>query len=287
MPTNSDVFDILAQAKRCTVFIGRPSDGTHPNWLATGCLVEVGQACHLVTAKHVVVDVVSGERTDGGLFAFYNLVGGRVAGRRIAQVKDQGFDWVFHEDPSVDLAAIPLPIKLGQDDVFMVPDTRFAPLATLEETWDLIYVAYQPGAERPGRVSPVLRTGMLSRKDEDGSFLIDGAAFPGNSGCPVFVKPTGTRLLRAGVRMGGDPEAFQLAGIIGAYIPYMEEAVSRQTGLTRILFQENTGLSRVWSSDRLRELIDSKPFRDQVAKAPEYKEDPAPGPNPFSSVIDE
>jgi hypothetical protein len=269
-PAPRPVFDLLPLVKKSVVYLGKPV-GDDPNWFATGFLTVTGGTNQLVTAKHAVLDSLR-DRHDAGVVAYYNTLDGRLAGRRVSQVQEQGFNWVFHPDPGVDLAAIPIPLQLeGQDDVGLVPDEVHIKLADLEETWDVIYPTFQPGTQDVGNVAPVLRSGMISRKNSDGTYLIDGQAFPGNSGSPVFVKPQGMRITKKGALFGGDPFALRFAGIIGAYIPYEDRAVSVQTGQTRVVFQENTGLSLVWSSDRLRELFDCPEFSAQLKRASSYK----------------
>jgi hypothetical protein len=261
-----NVYDWLSLVKKSVVFLGVPTDLQTPNWMATGFLLLVSNCFHLVTAKHVVVDPDSEKRVDTGLCVFHNLKRGGVVGRPLSLIRDKGLDWVFHENPEVDIAVIPINLELKDDDVMVVPQALFAPITSLDEMMDLVYVSYQPGAEEYGVVSPVLRSGMLCRINTDRTFLLDGSAFPGNSGCPVFVKPAPSRFLRSGVSLGGDPLAFRLVGLIGSYIPYQEVATSKQTGRPRVVFEENTGLSRVWSTDFLSEILASKPFTNQVGR---------------------
>ena len=52
-------------------------------------------------------------------------------------------------------------------------------------------------------------------------------------------------------------------GIVGAYLPYQDEAISRQTGELRVVFEENSGLSLVWSVNYLNEIIESDAFKKQ------------------------
>jgi hypothetical protein len=70
--------------------------------------------------------------------------------------------------------------------------------------------------------------------------------------------------LQTGTVLGHDPLAFGFVGLVGEYIPYQDIAISPQTGRRRVLFEENTGLTRVWSTDHLRELIGSPPFMNQI-----------------------
>jgi len=55
-------------------------------------------------------------------------------------------------------------------------------------------------------------------------------------------------------------------GIIGEYLPYQEVAISTQTGRKRVVFEENTGLSRVWSVNFIREIVESNTFKQQLDK---------------------
>ncbi|GAG99454.1 unnamed protein product, partial [marine sediment metagenome] len=55
-------------------------------------------------------------------------------------------------------------------------------------------------------------------------------------------------------------------GIIGEYIPYREIAISTQTGRPRVIFEENTGLSRVWSVPFIREILELGIFKEQLNK---------------------
>ena len=61
--------------------------------------------------------------------------------------------------------------------------------------------------------------------------------------------------------MGG-----KFIGIIGEYLPYQEVAISTQTGRPRVVFEENTGLSRVWSVNFIREIMESNTFKQQLDK---------------------
>jgi len=55
-------------------------------------------------------------------------------------------------------------------------------------------------------------------------------------------------------------------GIIGEYLPYQEVAISTQAGRKRVVFEENTGLSRVWSVNFIREIVESNTFKQQLDK---------------------
>jgi hypothetical protein len=58
----------------------------------------------------------------------------------------------------------------------------------------------------------------------------------------------------------------KFVGIIGEYLPYQEVAISIQTGRPRVVFEENTGLSKVWSVTFIKEIIESSTFKQQLYK---------------------
>ena len=60
----------------------------------------------------------------------------------------------------------------------------------------------------------------------DKTILIDAFAFPGNSGSPVFLKSSPIRYDTNTFNIGGDELGDKFIGIIGAYIPYEDVAVS-------------------------------------------------------------
>ena len=109
-------------------------------------------------------------------------------------------------------------------------------------------------------------TGMISSINEDKTFYIDGFAFPGNSGSPVFFKYDIKRFSETdrSFNIGADSLGGMFIGIIGEYVPYQEVATSTQTKRARVIFEENTGLSRVWSTGFLKDIEESPKFRQQI-----------------------
>ncbi len=83
------------------------------------------------------------------------------------------------------------------------------------------------------------------------TYFIDASVFPGNSGGPVVLRPEllsiqGTNAISKAM----------LIGIVRAYAPYRDEAVSKQTGMTRVVFEENSGLGAAHPMDMINEAID-------------------------------
>jgi len=63
-------------------------------------------------------------------------------------------------------------------------------------------------------------------------------------------------------------------GVVKAYIPYRDTAVSLQTGKTRITFEENSGLTKVVPIDRVQECIN----RFEASLPPETSLEAEPQP---------
>lgn len=281
--------EAIRQLKKTVVFIGEiheepnvpiPPDGVLVDidpkkiqFLATGFLVSVQGICHLVTAKHVVNQFIVPESKDGkvaqrfnddGMFIFYNRKDGKVGFRSIGYVKKiHSVNWIFHDDDKVDLAMIPFGIS-KEDDIRTMPDIMFLDTSKLQELYDVFFIAYQPGAQLQKRIAPIMRTGMISSINDDKTFYIDGFAFPGNSGSPVFLKYSVGRFSETGFDIGGDPLGGKFIGIVGEYIPYRDIAFSAQTKRPRVEFEENTGLSRVWSVNFLKHIEESPGFKQQL-----------------------
>lgn len=263
-----NIQQLIGDIKKTIVFLGDIRDNKTQLY-ATGFLVEIQDILHLITARHVVVDKDTGQIKDANMYAFFNLKSGGITTRPIKGVKEKlGVDWVFHKNAEVDIAIIPFGLDFQKDDVKAIPDNLFLPTDRdrLFELYDIFFLSYQPEVEFKKRISPIFRSGTISIINEDKTFYVDASAFPGNSGSPVFLKPSPIRFDEKGISIGGDPLGGKFIGIIGEYIPYREVAISVQTGRPRVTFEENTGLSRVWSVGFIKEIIESDAFRKQLNK---------------------
>lgn len=256
---------LIEEIKKTVVFLGRIDAEGKPQFYATGFLVTVQDIFHLVTAKHVVADLKTGDLRDTGLVVFLNAKGGGIQYRSIEELrKARNVKWVFHKNPGVDIAMIPFGIDQAKDDVKVIPDQLFLSSDRVFELYDVFFVSYQPGIEPGNKIAPIVRGGMVSIINADRTIHIDGSAFPGNSGSPVFLKPSPIRFDEGGISIGGDPLGGKFIGIIGEYITYHEVAISTQTGRPRVVFEENTGLSKVWTADFIQEIMTSAEFQQQV-----------------------
>jgi len=267
---NENVFSprLVDEIKKTVVFIGGVGKEEKPFYNATGFLVSIQNINHLITAKHVVQDLETGKLRDDEMLVFFNSKDGGIISRSIENIKQAGkVNWIFHKNAEVDIAIIPFGINLQKDDVKVVPDELFLLSDSIFELYDVFFLSYQPGIEPKIDISPVIRSGIISMINNDKSFYIDASAFPGNSGSPVFLKPSLIRFNEKGeISIGGDSLGGKFIGIVGEYVPYQEFAVSLKTGRTRVMFEENTGLSKVWSVEFIKEIIDSDIFKEQLNK---------------------
>jgi|Deesub1362B_J571_1020462.scaffolds.fasta_scaffold08641_2 hypothetical protein len=258
---------LLEEVKKTVVFLGKIDNQKNSQFYATGFLVSVQNIYHLLTAKHVVLNIKTGKLQDNEMFAFFNSKDGGIAYRSIKDIKrDFGINWIFHQNPEVDIGIIPFGLDPQKDDVKIIPDEMFLLSDDIFELYDVFFLSYQPGIKFQKRIAPIIRSGTISIINEDKTFYVDAPAFPGNSGSPVFLKPSPIRFVDNGISIGGDKLGGKFVGIIGEYIPYQEVAISTQTGRPRVIFEENTGLSKVWSVIFIREILKSNAFIEQLNK---------------------
>lgn len=173
------------------------------------------------------------------------------------------FPWVLHPDSDVDLAVLPI-------DAIEIPDglapDRFLTLRPHAVTVDdlrshdfsegneLFILGFPMGIAGMDQNDVIVRQGIVARIQDwyDGrskDFLIDSSIYPGNSGGPVILKPVIWGFGK-GPRFG-EPK---LIGLVSAYLPYRDIARSEQTGLIRLISEENSGLAKVVPMDAVIEL---------------------------------
>ncbi len=104
---------------------------------------------------------------------------------------------------------------------------------------------------------PIVRQGAVARIQDwlhghSETFLIDAPAFPGSSGGPVVLRPQS-----AAIKETQQITRPLLLGVNTGFIPSRDEAVSKQTGSTRVIFEENSGLAHVVPISSLKEILDS------------------------------
>jgi S1-C subfamily serine protease len=219
---------------------------------------------YLVTAKHVVQDFLS---ANNDLSVRVNPKGSASQGREFAITSrsQPGFGtWFCHPDQTIDVAAVQVSFPFlkaqGIEPSFFAVDQHVANrelLRKLEvEAGDGIFVLGFPmGLSGAQRNYVIVRQGAIARIGHMlgrvlPTFMIDAFVFPGNSGGPVVLRPETASI--AGTK--GQSSAY-LIGFVTAYRPYVDTAVSQQTGHSRITFEENSGLADVLPTDVIDEAI--------------------------------
>jgi S1-C subfamily serine protease len=174
--------------------------------------------------------------------------------------------WTPHPDPKIDVAVISIDMNgLVKDGIragWFDSQEHAATIAKMNdegitEGTAVSILGFPMGLVGGMRNVVIARAGAVAstRNVSSGShkgFLIDASIFPGNSGSPVISLPevvaiTGTKAC---------PRSY-LIGVVDAYLPYRERAVSEQTGEPRIEFVENSGLADVIPVDYIEEAIDA------------------------------
>jgi hypothetical protein len=170
--------------------------------------------------------------------------------------------WFQHPDSKIDVAIIPINYERIKDMQvsFFRSDLNAANIEKMKELGvsegDFAYVLGFPmGIVGDYRSSIIARNATIARIRDvlsraNHEYLIDALIFPGNSGGPVVLKPeivsiTGTK---------SSNQAF-LIGIVHAYMPYNDVAISQQTQRPKVIFEENSGLALVHTIDAIEETI--------------------------------
>lgn len=172
--------------------------------------------------------------------------------------------WTGHPSPdidvavlSVDYAAIVKRMKVSFFDergqVARLSDIAEQGISEGDALWVLGFPFGDVGVDRN---AVIVRSGTIARIREALSggqprFLLDTFVFPGNSGGPVVFRPSGQTLSGTNT-----PDRPYLIGLIESYVPWIDEAVSRQSGETRVTFEENSGLAWAIAVDCIDECID-------------------------------
>lgn len=230
--------------------------------VGTSFLISFGGFNCLITAKHVVFDKHAQRRT--GLFMLNNLLDGGIVHKSFDALFDQGVKWVPH--PEKDIAATICPMREERDDFRRFAEDLFEDFDNIREGDDIFFLGFPLRLVTPNRITPMVRGGMVALKRDDDTFLIDANVFPGNSGSPIFFKPSPFQMGPKGLSLG-KIRGSKLLGVITSYISYRDVAVSPQTGRERIAFEENSGLADVLSTRFIREILNSQDFQNMIQNA--------------------
>ena len=230
--------------------------------IGTGFLLRSeGGFYYVVTCRHVV------KKKDGlekkGLFYRLNtksFIENPFHRRSINRLLDElEVAYFLHLDVNVDIAVFPIKVDVQKEDIKFATFSIFEEFENTYPGEDVFFIGYPIGTVLSERNQPVVRNGIISRKNEDRRFLIEGASFPGSSGSPVITKSLPYTYNKEN-RLFNLKEVKQarFIGIIYQQIRYRESAISPQTGNVRVIFEENTGLSKVIPSNFIKDILDSK-----------------------------
>jgi S1-C subfamily serine protease len=242
-----------------------PKPGDPPMWAATGFLY--GKAAHAEVPIYTVALVTNKHVFDHQKRAClrFNPEGGESARHFWVDLVDGSGIPLWATDPAVDLAVVAIrvdqlvekSIQIGvfrsDLDVWTLAD---AEKAGVSEGDGIFVLGFPLGLVGENRNYVIVRQGAIARirdayASASGDILIDATVFPGNSGGPVLTRPEVVSV--QGTAATG---RCALLGVISSYVPYRDIAVSPQTGRTRVVFEENSGLASVIPIDHVVRLFD-------------------------------
>jgi hypothetical protein len=212
----------------------------------------------LVTAKHVVFNE-NGERRNG-IFVLANRRGG--GGFFTPFDAPRIMPWVTVGNSDVAITLMPLTPSTGAD-IKVITNNLLEDFSNIREGDDVFFMGFplRLGVSPLAKITPIVRAGIVAMKNADSSFLIDANVFPGNSGSPVFFRPCPFQFGGEGILTLGNVRPPKLIGILISIITYRDEAISRQTGEVRVIFEENSGLATALSIDSMRNILGSAEFQ--------------------------
>ncbi len=276
----------------CAVAIGTDDQEGKRSWVASGFFY--GRrlpgdpplySVFLVTNRHVIQSL-------SVAYIRHNPRGSEPAKEFPLPLRDAAGEpvWYPHPRAEIDVAVTTVNVKalkaLDLQFAFFQNDDHVAPLSRIEEIGltegDGVFVLGFPmGLVGERRSAVVARGGWVARIREllqrsSDHFLIDASVFPGNSGGPVISRPEPVAIVNTKAQ-----DTSYLLGIVKGYVPYREVAVSAQTGQTRVVFEENSGLAAVHPVDVIEERIDFliKSQEKKASEPPVRAGAPAPDPN--------
>lgn len=255
----------------CVAAIGtNDAEGNH-QWVASGFLYGHRLAPAENTQRDYQVYLVSNRHVFSGMqkaYLRFNPQANKPAREFQLDLMDADGNclWLTHPNNQVDVAVMPINFDLleehGMQVAFFQNDQHIATMAAMDELGvtegDFAYVLGFPmGLVGEHRNAVIVRSGTLARIRDtlagfNKTFLVDAFVFPGNSGGPVVLKPEALAI--EGTKVQVMP---YLIGVVQAYVPYDDVAVSLQTGRPRVVFEENAGLAAVHPIDFVDETIDA------------------------------
>lgn len=255
----------------CVVAIGFPETAGSKKWNASGFLYgklvedesaeEKTYELFLVTNRHVF------EGHEKAFIRFNPKADEAARDYDLMLVESGDLKWHAHPDLDVDVAVISINARfLRKNDIQFnyfrsdehLADRERASELGLTEGDPIFVLGFPMGLVGKERSFVIVRTGCIARIRDallgsSRELLIDAPVFPGNSGGPVVTKPEdvaihGTQAVNSAY----------LIGMVTSFLPFRDVAVSSQTGMPRIIFEENSGLASVLLMDSIVETIQTR-----------------------------
>lgn len=257
------------------VALGTEDSVKRKHWVGTGFVVgrkekqdKTRITCYLVTNNHVV------RGNKSLLVRFNSQITTQVKDYEISLVDNQKPIYTSHPNPKIDIVALQInPNVLINDKSEWASFDLDDNTLTLEQMKEsgvdegaLVYaLGFPMNLVSDSMKAPICRLGCISRISDafklsctERSFLVDAQAFPGNSGGPIISRPEVLSI--QGTKSNSKAN---LIGILSAYIPYQEKLISAQTGETRMIQTENSGLTLVYPVDYIKETVEAEWHRIQ------------------------
>lgn len=236
----------------CVVALGAEAEDGSVNWVASGFLYghpvgprskqdDPAYQVYLVTNRHVFEGMQR-------MVVRFNPRGKKPAREFLLQLVEKNGTpaWLSHPDARIDVAVVPIDFKLLRrhsmavaffaGDRYVAPRIKWRALGVSEGNHAYV-LGFPMGLVGGRRNTVIVRSGAVARIRDtmagmSNEFLLDTFVFPGNSGGPVLLRCEDAPQLPP-----------LLIGIIRAYVPYQDIAVSMQTERPRVIFEENSGLA--------------------------------------------
>lgn len=208
----------------------------------------------LVTAKHVVKDDEGNIKSN--LAYRINLKAGESIIINDKELESKGGGtWFLSETSDI---AVRFIWNNEIFDIMQIPEDMFLKEEYIQSGTPALILGFPMGLRSEKYATPIVRNAIVALEDRD-VLIIDGFAFPGNSGGPVVYMPA---FQLGNVNISNYIAKQLLLGVVSSYIPYTDIAVSQQSKRPRITFEENSGLTIVVPADKILELMS----RDDVKK---------------------
>ena len=234
---------------KCVVSIENRVNDKEIKPIGTGFLV-ASQNDHmlLVTAKHVISDN-NGKIKEGLVYRINLKEEKSTIIDDMGLIKLGGGNWFLSKTSDVAVRFMPHNQK---SDILKIPAKFFLKKESVEPGTPALILGFPMGLRSEEYATPIVRRAVVALKEKT-YFIVDGFAFPGNSGGPVLYMPAHQIGM---IKLNNYKSEQMLLGIISAYIPYKDTAVSLQTKRPRITFEENSGLTVVIPSDDILKLME-------------------------------